>query len=177
MAEVAKYGFIADPDLLEYLLATIRIFYGGESKVMAELISRAATIKASFVAADETDRGKRAALNYGHTFAHAMEAVEGLGELRHGEAVALGMMTAAYVSQELGRLDEDAVELHRRVLEALGLPTTAAVNLDDLEAAWTLDKKYRRGVRFVLLRAIGDPEADVEVPRSALMRALARLRA
>jgi 3-dehydroquinate synthase len=85
------------------------------------------------------------------------------------------MMAAAYLAHELDRIDEDVVALHRRVLESVGLPVTASLDLDTLEAAWRLDKKYRRGVRFVLLAGLGKPEAGVEVPQQALVKTIERL--
>jgi len=85
------------------------------------------------------------------------------------------MMSAAYLSAELGRLEAEAVETHRRVLDAVGLPVKAPLGIDELEPAWGLDKKYRQGVRFVLLNEIGVPEAGVEAPREAVARALERM--
>jgi 3-dehydroquinate synthase len=85
------------------------------------------------------------------------------------------MMAAAYLAREVDRLDEDVVDLHRQTLTSVGLPVTASLDLDSLEAAWRLDKKYRRGVRFVLLAGLGKPEAGIEVPREALMKTIERL--
>ncbi|MFN2488477.1 MAG: 3-dehydroquinate synthase [Actinomycetota bacterium] len=175
MAEVVKYGFIADPDLLTLVRARASDIAATDAGVMIEIVARSAAIKASIVAADEREHGERAFLNYGHTFAHALEHVFGFRWMRHGEAVALGMMAAAHLANELGRIDDDDVELHRDVLASVGLPTSVECELDDLERAWRHDKKYRRGVRFVLLAAIGKPEAGISVPEDALARALARL--
>lgn len=188
MAEVAKYGFIADPGLLPLIEENAPSILTGDPDLLLAIVGRSVQIKADIVAADEREQGVRAYLNYGHTFAHAIERVAGLGStggdplfagpvagVRHGEAVALGMMSAAYLSGELGRLDAEAVETHRRVLGALGLPVKAALGMDELEPAWQLDKKYRQGVRFVLLNGIGAPEAGVEAPREAVARALERM--
>ncbi|MBA2272491.1 MAG: 3-dehydroquinate synthase [Actinobacteria bacterium] len=189
MAEVAKYGFIAEPGLLPLLEENARSILAGDPDLLLAIVGRSVEIKANIVAADEREQGVRAHLNYGHTFAHAIEQVAGLGVdgdedarraapppgVRHGEAVALGMMSAAYLSAELGRLDAGAVETHRRVLDAVGLPVKASLGVDELEPAWQLDKKYRQGVRFVLLNEIGVPEAGVEAPREAVARALERM--
>ena len=188
MAEVAKYGFIADPALLPLIEENAPSITAGEPDILQEIVRRSVRIKAGVVAADEREEGLRTHLNYGHTFAHAIEQVAGLGNaggdhepldkaagIRHGEAVALGMMSAAYLSAELGRLDADEVETHRRVLDAVGLPVKAPLGMDELEPAWGLDKKYRHGVRFVLLNRIGVPEAGVEAPREAVARALERM--
>jgi shikimate kinase/3-dehydroquinate synthase len=174
MAEVVKYGFIADPSLLDLVERRAARVDAFDADLMAELVARSAAIKADVVARDEREHGARAHLNYGHTFAHALEHVFA-GRLRHGEAVALGMMAAAYLGHELGSLSAADVALHRRVLSAVGLPTTIACELEALEGAWRHDKKYRRGVRFVLLSGIGRPQAGIAPPRAALARALERL--
>jgi 3-dehydroquinate synthase/shikimate kinase/3-dehydroquinate synthase len=177
LAEVVKYGLIADPDLLDLVTRRGGDVLAREPGLLIEIVTRSAGIKAAVVAADETESGARAHLNYGHTFGHAMEHVSSRSDapLRHGEAVALGMMAAAYAARELGRIDEDAVTAHRRSLEAVGLPVSASFDLSDLEDAWQHDKKYRRGVRFVLLAGLGRPEAGVEVDRETLRRTLRRL--
>lgn len=177
MAEIVKYGFISQPDLLNGAEERARRAYAGDAATLLDLVARSASIKASFVAADERDEGTRAFLNYGHTFAHAIEKVGGFSGIRHGEAVALGMMAAAYLSYELGRLDEGAVGLHRSTLEGVGLPVTASLDLESLENAWRHDKKHKAGTRFVLLNAIGDPEAGIEAPREAIRVALERMSA
>jgi 3-dehydroquinate synthetase len=138
-------------------------------------VSRSVAIKASIVAADEREAGQRAILNYGHTFAHAIEHAAGFGGIRHGEAVSIGMMAAAHLAHELGRITDDDVEVHRRVLSSLDLPVSARLSLDELERGWALDKKHLRGVRFVLLSDLGKPEAGLEAPRDSIARALERL--
>lgn len=175
MAEVVKYGLIADAELLAGIPQKAAKVYDGDAPVMIDVVARAAAIKSSFVASDEHDRGRRAFLNYGHTFAHAIERVGGYEETRHGEAVALGMMAAAYLSEDLGRLSEHGVALHKRVLDDVGLPTSARLDLSELRSAWQHDKKYDGGVRFVLLNDIGAPEAGVVVPEESLERALERM--
>jgi 3-dehydroquinate synthase len=177
LAEVCKYGFIADPSLLELLERHTNAVFERDAELLTEIVARSAAIKAEIVSADERETtGRRAHLNYGHTFAHAIENAVGYGAVRHGEAVSLGMMAAAYLARELDRIDEDAVSVHRRVLGSLRLPVTAKLDVDALEAAWKRDKKYRGGVRFVLLERIGRPESGVEAPRNAVQRAIERLR-
>jgi 3-dehydroquinate synthase len=171
MAEVVKYGLIADPTILELLSDRVVRDEGP----LEEIVTRSVSVKAEIVAADETERGARAFLNYGHTFAHAFELARGYGGIRHGEAVALGMMAAAYTANELGRIDVGLVDVHRRTLEAVGLPVAARFGFDELEPAWLRDKKYDRGVRFVLLAGPARPEAGVLVEREVVERALERL--
>ena len=175
MAEVVKYGFIADPDLLEGIDERYKKIYDGRSPELIDLVARCASIKASFVSSDEHDRGRRTFLNYGHTFGHAIERLGGYAGVRHGEAVSLGMMAAAYLSHELARLDEAGVGTHRRTLSAIGLPVTADLDLDALEDAWRHDKKYDGGMRFVLRNGIGKPEAGIPAPRGAIGAALRRM--
>jgi 3-dehydroquinate synthase len=177
LAEVCKYGFIADPSLLDLLQQQTNALFARDEDVLVEVVTRSAAIKAEIVSADERETtGRRAHLNYGHTFAHAIEKTTGFGVVRHGEAVSLGMMAAAYLARELDRIDEAAVSVHRRVLGSLRLPVTAKLDVDALEAAWKRDKKYRGGIRFVLLERIGRPESGVEAPRDAVQRAIERLR-
>lgn len=175
MAEVIKYGFIAAPDLLGVVEAHGAQLLSSESSELVDIVAHSAAIKASVVSSDEREHGVREHLNYGHTFAHAFEKVSSFGALRHGEAVALGMMAAAYLAEELDRIDDQVVALHARVLVSVGLPTSASFDLDELEGAWKLDKKYRKGVRFVLLAGLGKPQGGVEAPRSALTTTIERL--
>jgi shikimate kinase/3-dehydroquinate synthase len=175
LAEVVKHGLIADSDLVDVVEHKTSDLKAREAGVLTEIVARSVAVKAAIVAADEREQSRRAWLNYGHTFAHALEHSEGFGGIRHGEAVALGMMAAAHLARILNRLDDDAVARHRRVLEAAGLPTTAQVDPARLATAWARDKKHKGGVRFVLLKAIGAPEADVQVSAVAVAQALQRL--
>ncbi|MDQ3619514.1 MAG: 3-dehydroquinate synthase [Actinomycetota bacterium] len=177
MAEVVKYGLIAEPSLLDFIAVEAEHLRDRDGGALASLVARSVAIKAGIVGRDAKEAGERAWLNYGHTFAHAIERVAGYGAMRHGEAVALGMMAAAYTAEELGRLDPSGVEMHRKALDSAGLPTAARFDLAALEDAWSHDKKYRRGVRFVLLAGIGLPEAGVHVPRAALAAAFERMAA
>ena len=176
LAEVIKYGFIADPGLLDIVETSTNAIVTADPTILVDLVARCCAIKGEVVAADERESNIRARLNYGHTFAHAIEKTEGFGAIRHGEAVALGMMAAAYLARELDRIDDDLVAHHRRVIDAAGLPTSASLDLERLQDAWNLDKKYRGGVRFVLLSGLARPEVDVAVPPAALAVAVERLR-
>ena len=187
LAEVTKYGFLVDPVLLEQVESRSRDLLALDRELVVEVVGRCAEIKARIVAADEREGGRRAWLNYGHTFGHAIERAGGFEGIRHGEAVSLGMMAASLLAFEMGRVNEACVERHRAVLSAAGLPVSARLDLATLESAWVHDKKYRRGVRFVLLmqptdmnpdmkaKGLGVPEAGVSASRDAVERALARL--
>ena len=177
MAEVVKYGLIADPELLDLVTVRAGDVAARDPALLTAIVARCAALKAAVVGRDEHDRGERAALNYGHTFGHAIEQAAGFGSIRHGEAVALGMMAAAHLARELGRIGEDVVALHRRCLAAQGLPVSATLDLATLERAWRHDKKHRGGTRFVLLNRSGRPEAGVAAPRAALQRVIERMKA
>lgn len=171
LAEVAKYGFIAQPDLLHVLEGGIDKVHEG----IDDVVLASARIKCDVVSRDEKEASLREILNYGHTFGHAIEVSGGYGSIRHGEAVSLGMMAAAHLAHVLGRLDENSVDRHRTALEAVDLPVRATLDIDELERAWVRDKKYRGAVRFVLLSRLGRAEPGVVAPREKVKEALERL--
>ncbi|HZA41065.1 MAG TPA: 3-dehydroquinate synthase [Actinomycetota bacterium] len=175
LAEVAKYGFISDPELLDVLESKAGDLLKCEPHLLADVVARSVEIKAAVVSADERETGRREVLNYGHTFGHAIEHAVGYEGIRHGEAIAIGMMAAAYLAHGLGRIDDGVVAAHRRVLQALELPVTASLDYDTLHEAWLRDKKYRRGVRFVLLGEMGRAEHGITAPKETIEEALKRL--
>ncbi len=156
MAEVAKYGFISDPWILEALTDPEAI--NPKSELIEELIRRSVAIKQRVTEADFREAGEREYLNYGHTLGHAIELAERY-KWRHGAAVSIGMMFAAELALLSGKLSEKDVELHRSVLGGLGLPLTyKADKWDQLLATMQKDKKSRSGsLRFVVLDGIGKP--------------------
>src|SRR5207244_649111 len=121
---VAKHGFIADAELLEDLVRDREKIMKRDSATLTRVLAKAAAVKVGVVSRDETEKGERAFLNYGHTLGHALEALGGYSRWRHGEAVAIGMTFAAALAAGLGY--PNWVAEHRRVLEALGLPTRGA---------------------------------------------------
>ncbi len=135
-----------------------------------ELVERAIAVKAEVVAQDLTESWLREILNYGHTFGHAVEHVEGYRR-RHGEAVAVGMTYAAELGQRSGHLGADVVARHRSVLSAVGLPTSyPGGRWDDLLTAMRRDKKSRGALlRFVVLEDVGRP-TRLEGPDEVLLR-------
>lgn len=167
-AEIIKTGFIADPIILEIYRA------GGSapSEKIAELIERSVAVKGSVVAQDLKESSLREILNYGHTLGHAIEKRENY-RWRHGNAVAVGMMFVAILSRNRGLISEEVVELHREILESIGLPTTYEADaFDELYEGMTHDKKNRNGqIRFVVLDGIGSTtrieDADMEELRTA----------
>ncbi len=161
LAEVVKHGIIAAPDLFASLET-----YGPRS--LATLLDDAVRVKVDIVQADPFERGVRAHLNLGHTFGHAIEFVSGF-RVRHGEAVAIGLVAASYLATELGVADDEVLARVETLLTRLGLPTRLpdhpAMTVDALMAAMGSDKKRRDGrLRFVLPRAIGDVTVVDDVP-------------
>jgi 3-dehydroquinate synthase len=157
LAEVAKCGFIVDAEVLTILEA----LPAGEAKlppaVAAELVARAVRVKAEVVAEDETESGRRAILNFGHTVGHALEAASGYG-LLHGEAVGLGMLAALSLGEARGLGTPALTARARALLARLGLPVDLAPRLSaDVLARVTVDKKRRGGaIKFVFCPAAGE---------------------
>ena len=160
--ELAKYHFLSGDDL--------------DALDLTQRIAAAVRIKAGVVAADEREGGRRAILNYGHTLAHAIETA-GRYDLRHGEAVAVGLVYAAEVAAGMGRIDDARVAYHRRVVTGYGLPSRLPDILDDEEllTLFGRDKKAVDGLTLVLDSARG-VEPVTPVPEGVLRQALAAIR-
>jgi 3-dehydroquinate synthase len=156
LAEVAKCGFIADPEILTLIESDPAGATGPTA--LRELVERAIRVKAGVVTEDFTESGLREILNYGHTLGHAIEKVEGY-QWRHGNAISVGMVYVAELARLAGRLDPDTVRRHRDVLVALGLPVTyPAQAWPDLLATMRVDKKSRGSrLRFVVLEGLARP--------------------
>lgn len=156
-AETVKHGLTLDTGLLELLEAQVEGLRSLEPELTVRVVARSAAAKAGVVSQDERETGPRRVLNYGHTIGHALEAAAGYGRFLHGEAVAIGMMGAARLSQRLGLVGEDVVSRQESVLRAFGLPTRCpGVDRGEVERAMELDKKSREGeVRWVLLTGLG----------------------
>jgi 3-dehydroquinate synthase len=157
MSELVKYGFIADPEILDIVLEN-ESATDSKSDVFADLVTRSIAIKESVTTEDFREAGKRESLNYGHTLGHAIEHAERY-KWRHGAAISIGMVFAAELAMLSGKLSESDVELHRRVFEKIGLPTTyKADKWPQLLEVMQRDKKARGGsLRFVVLDKIGKP--------------------
>lgn len=157
LAEVIKYGPIADPAFLDWIEAHLDALLAREPAALAHAVRRSCEIKAEVVGADEKETGLRAILNFGHTFGHAIEAGLGFGTWLHGEAVACGMLLAAALSARLGGVDAAFVDRLRALLVAAGLPVQPpALGLQRWLALMRLDKKSEAGeIRFVVLQAPG----------------------
>jgi 3-dehydroquinate synthase len=174
MAEVCKAAIIADPVFADWLGASAARLQSRDRDAIREAVRRAAAIKAVVVSEDPTEGGRRAILNYGHTIGHALERALGYGTIRHGEAVAWGMEAAAQLSVITGRCGPGLPEQQWALLRAYGLlETSPKVSRQDLLDAMEHDKKSRNGfVRWVLLRAFGDPEWGCQVDAEHMTAAL-----
>ena len=175
LAEVIKYGLIADAALFEWLEAHLDELLAGDPAALAHIIRRSCEIKAAVVARDEREQGERAVLNLGHTFGHAIESASGYRQWLHGEAVGAGLAMAAAMSSACGLLAAADAERVRQLVMRAGLPgridaVTPAEALDHMK----IDKKVLGGrLRLVLLRGIGQAFVTADYPTDALNRTLA----
>ena len=171
LGEVIKCGLIADSVILDRVLADPADCLTWDSPVLADLVARSIAVKAAVVGEDLTESGLREVLNYGHTYAHAIEKVTGYS-WRHGEAVAVGCVFAAEIAHRNGNLSRDALALHRQSLEAVGLPTRfpeGEERWEELKEAMMSDKKVRSGrLRLVLLDDIARP-VRVQAPAESVL--------
>ncbi len=166
-----KCGFIADPRILELVEQDVAAATDPHSPVLAELVERAVRVKARVVSEDLKESDLREILNYGHTFAHAVELVERY-QWRHGAAVSVGLVYVAELARMAGRLSDADADRHRSVLQSLGLPTTyRGDRWPQLLDAMKRDKKSRGSLlRFVVLDGIGRP-SRLEGPDPAMLQA------
>jgi 3-dehydroquinate synthase len=186
-AEVAKYGLIGDAAFFDWLDRNRHLILDHDAVALARAIERSVQMKAEIVARDETEAGERALLNFGHTFAHALEAWTGYSErLLHGEAVALGVCLALRLSEELQLCPAATADRVSAHLEAVGLSTRLSQipggdKADAIELVRLMgqDKKVRDGrLTLILARGIGQafamPEVDAALVREFLARELKR---
>ena len=175
-AEVIKYGLLMGGEflnLLQGILAEGLPYISTQQ--LADLIARCCQIKAAFVQEDERETGRRALLNLGHTFAHALEACTHYQRWLHGEAVGIGLYCAALLSYQLGYLDKSALALTDSLLLSLKLPRRIpkGINLSELQDLMLSDKKVKnKTLRFVLMKAPGECYLDSEVTEDGLRHVL-----
>jgi len=172
LAEVVKYGVILDAEFFNFLEQNVAGINSREPSVLRHIIARCCQLKADVVKEDEYERtGLRAVLNYGHTYAHAFEALAGYGELLHGEAVAIGMLYASRLAEKRGLIDADMTTRQRDLLEQIGaltaLPDPSAYSVDEIVSKMRLDKKTVGGqLRFILPTKMGHVTTFADVPES-----------
>jgi len=177
LAEVIKHGLILDSDFFQWLENHLDEVMAQEADALAFIVRRSCEIKAAIVAEDERERGRRALLNLGHTFGHALESLGGYREWLHGEAVAIGISLAARTSSALGMISDADCERIESLLERARLPVSAGnVDGDALLELMKLDKKASaRGLNMVLLESVGRGVV-VPAPEQALLRDVVRAR-
>jgi len=182
LAEVVKYGVILDAQFFQYLEQNIEGLNQRTADVLRTVIARCCELKAEVVEQDEHERtGLRAILNYGHTFAHAFEALCGYGELMHGEAVSIGMVYASYLAEKLNLISHQETERQIQLLQVLGLPVSlpegTQLNTEDIMDRMKLDKKTVGGqLRFVLPTCLGRVEVFKEIPEELVREVLEQLK-
>jgi 3-dehydroquinate synthase len=176
LAEVIKYGIIADANLFEQLERDLPKLLKRDPETLAAVVARCCEIKAEVVGQDETESGLRAILNFGHTIGHAIENSSGYGKFLHGEAISIGQVVAAKLSQEILGLSESDDGRIENLFVRAGLPVKIKLNMAQrkkLFAAMKLDKKVSGGeIKFVLVEKIGKVVWNQRVPESLAGRAL-----
>jgi 3-dehydroquinate synthase len=169
LAEIIKYGVIADAKLFAFLEKNLERILGRDERPLEHVIRRSIEIKAQVVGRDEREAGLREILNYGHTFAHALESVTRYKKFQHGEAVALGIMCAALLGHESVKTPADEVARIISLIRRIGpFPEWPRVPPRDLFAAMRADKKTKFGkVRFVLSSRLGHARTYDGIPEKA----------
>jgi 3-dehydroquinate synthase len=180
LAEVVKYGVIMDPDFFSLLEQQAAAIWERDAETLRSVVAHCCQLKAEVVAEDERETsGRRAILNYGHTFCHAIEALSGYGTILHGEAVSIGMICASRLAASMGRIESAVTDRQLALLAQFQLP----VQLPDLDVEEMIqlmrrDKKSQHGeLRFVLPASLGQVElvegVDLELVRSAIQESQA----
>lgn len=175
LAEVIKYGVIWDADFFTWLESNIVRVLDLEPAALETIIETCCKIKAAVVAQDETEQGRRAILNYGHTIAHAVESLAGYGNYLHGEAVAIGMVIAARISVDQGFLVQTDFQRIKDLIQSIGLPIEVPAGMDYnkiLECIYH-DKKVTQGkLVFVLPDQIGTVNMHNNIKDEDVVKAL-----
>ena len=174
VAEVVKYGVISEPEFFSWLEVNAEALSAQTPEALSHAVAVSCQAKADVVAADERESGRRAILNFGHTFGHAIEALTGYSEYLHGEAVAIGMVQAADLSARLGLLAWADARRIRTLLQQFDLPVEPpALAAEAMVNAMGMDKKVVDGtLRLVLARTLGDAFVSSDVPAEMLMTTL-----
>ena len=177
MGEVLKYGAILDRNLFEVVAEKLNdILNLSKPELLTEVIGRCAKLKADVVVEDEREGGKRRILNFGHTIGHALETHFGFETLRHGEAVAYGMLAAGKLSNEDGRLEIEDFELLQTTIKKLPLPKLPEFDAENIIKIMQRDKKVKdRKINFVLLEAIGKTVIVDSMEKESIIKAMESL--
>ncbi|MDC1281245.1 3-dehydroquinate synthase [Methylophilaceae bacterium] len=176
LAEVIKYGLIRDAAFFVWLEKTMPSLINKDPSTLIEAVIRSCENKADVVAQDEfeSSKGIRATLNLGHTFGHAIEHAMGYGNWLHGEAVAAGMVMAAFLSQELGWLNSDEFDRTKQLIANANLPINPPdIRVDQFMGLMQSDKKSQRGrIHLILQKTIGEAILTSDYPEALLRKTL-----
>ena len=174
LAEIIKHGVIEDPELFAYLETHTEEIAAHKTECLERIIATSCEIKARVVEKDERESRYRMVLNFGHTIGHAIEALTGYAKLKHGEAVAIGMVQAAKLSRQTGRCSDAVVDRIARLIERFGLPTQLPrLDKEAIVQALYLDKKTtHKNIRFILVKDVGSIEIVENVAESSILKAL-----
>ncbi len=174
LAEVIKYGVIEDAGLFRYLETNAEKILSHDTAALEHIISTSCAIKAKVVEKDERESHYRMVLNFGHTIGHAVEALTGYSSLVHGEAVAIGMVYAARLSQVAGKCSAEVPRRITSLIEKMGLPTQLpALKPEDMIESMYHDKKTsNKKIRFILVKDIGSIEIVDQVAEPLILEAL-----
>ncbi len=174
LAEIIKYGVIADPELFAYLETHTEKILKQDAACLEHIIETSCAIKAGVVERDETESNYRMILNFGHTIGHAIEALTSYSQYKHGEAIAIGMVYAAKLSRQMGKCSEEVVQRIRTLVNRFGLPhRLPEFSPQDYIESMHLDKKARDNqIKFILARDIGSVEIVDAGPEPELQKVL-----
>lgn len=176
LAEVVKYGVIYDADFFAWMEDNAQALVQRNKAALSHIITRSCEVKAAVVSEDEREGGRRAILNYGHTFGHAIENLLGYGKLLHGEAISIGMVMAARLSVEFSGLPREDCQRIEKLLEQLNLPVSLEgldLKSEDMIKAMSMDKKVVDGeLRFIVADQMGAVRVAADVSISALEKTL-----
>lgn len=177
MAEIIKYGIISDKKLFTYLEKNRGKIKNHDSNALQYIIESSCKIKALIVSKDEREEGLRAILNFGHSIGHALESLTGYKKYKHGEAVAIGMVAASFISHEMGLCSMEDVERVRDLIESYDLPTKLPkINIKELLKAMHYDKKVKDNkVKLILMKKLGLVEIKDDVSDKIILKSLGSL--
>lgn len=160
LSEVVKYGILGDARFFAYLEKNMQSILALETSSLTKIIYRSCQMKAEIVAEDEKEKGKRALLNLGHTLGHAIETLTGYEKIHHGEAVSMGMVYAAWLSEKRGLCSSEDLVRIKKLLEKIGLPTLwPQLKPSQYAKVMAQDKKaVGKMVQYVSIRQIGQAQ-------------------
>jgi 3-dehydroquinate synthase len=170
LAEIIKYGMIADAALFAFVEDKLSDILACHSATLEPVIEKCLRLKVDVVEKDERDvLGIRAHLNFGHTIGHALETATEYKVYTHGEAISVGMLCACEIAERLGKLDSSVTQRLETLLSRAGLPTKMSANADEVLEAMKHDKKFRAGVNlFILPTAVGKVMLEENIPMNII---------